>query len=30
VASFTSAIILACIMSVAGSLLSYFLVSNTY
>jgi putative membrane protein len=30
VASFTTAIILACIMAVAGSLLSYFLIGNNY
>jgi putative membrane protein len=30
VASFTSAIILACIMAVAGSLLSYLFIGNNY
>lgn len=30
VSSFTSAIILACIMAVAGSLLSYYFVANNY
>src|SRR3954447_1391742 len=30
VASFTSAILLACIMAVAGSLLSYFFIGNNY